>query len=495
MSRNRTVQVIAVVGASVLAAGCSAAGADRSGGDLSPAELVFANNDGDLTGAPAVARFVEMVEELSSGRLTVRVESDYGGEDRVIEGVAAGDADLGWSGTRGFDTVGIDAFQPLHAPFLITSYAAQAAVVQDLLAEELLGSLEPLGLTGLGLAADQLRMPAAVETPLLTPDHFAGLVMRTFPSEIQAEGIEALGAEPTTEGHPADGDGVEAIETMWWTYQEQHQAGYVPFVTHNAVLWPRTIAVFANSEALAALDDEARGWVEQAAAEAAEWSVEHAADEVDAHIESACTDGARIATATPDQLAELRSAVEPVYEAMRADEAQADTLQRIETLVAGATAEAPPQLPDGCAYQPGDENRPQQVEPPTAPGDSGDLPQGVYRYVLTEQQLLDAGAPPRDAQMNAGVFTWTLTDGEWRYEQAPTDQDAAESTGSACAGWYDVQDDVVIFATSTEIAGGDCAPPSWDARWSAEGDVLAWSDVSIPDFGFVFAPRGWERIG
>lgn len=492
MSRGRAAQLVALVGAAALAVGCTAAQGDRSGGAAAPTELVFANNDGNLEGAPGVAYFVQQVEELSGGRLAVRVESDYGGEDRVIEGVAAGAADLGWSGTRAFDTVGVDAFRPMHAPFLVGSYAAQAAVVQDPLADELLGGLEPLGLTGLGLAADQLRMPAAVAGPLLTPGDFAGLVVRTAPSETQVEALRALGAEPTTEGHPLDGEGVDAVETMWWTYQQNFQDSFAPFVTRNAVLWPRSVVLFANTGAMAELDDEARGWITEAASRAVAWSVEHADDAVAEHIRTACHGATRIATATEDQLAVLRSAVEPVYGAMRADEALADTLARIEEIVAGSIADPLADLPDGCAYEPGDEER---SDPRTAaltgPGRSGELPQGSYRYTVTVAQQVESGVDTDEARMNAGVFTWTLVEGQWSYEQVPEVPEATEKFGTSCAGWYDVRRDRVTFATSTEIAGGTCAPPSWEARWSVDGNTLTWSDVSIPDFRM----GAWERIG
>src|SRR5215510_10179662 len=115
-------------------AGCFAAGGDKSGGSSSPHELVLANSDGNLDGVPSVARFVQRAEALSGGKLTVRVESRWrGGEDepRVIEDVAAGRADLGWAGTRAFDLVGVAAFRPLHAPFLVGTYAAETAVVSD----------------------------------------------------------------------------------------------------------------------------------------------------------------------------------------------------------------------------------------------------------------------------------------------------------------------------------------------------------------------------
>ncbi|MFN0281914.1 MAG: hypothetical protein ACKVZ6_08085 [Kineosporiaceae bacterium] len=61
-----------------------------------------------------------------------------------------------------------------------------------------------------------------------------------------------------------------------------------------------------------------------------------------------------------------------------------------------------------------------------------------------------------------------------------------------CAGWYD---DAVAFTTTTHHTDGDCAPPTWSARWSAEDRLLTWSAVSIPDFAYVWAGKPWQRIG
>src|SRR5262249_22114292 len=142
-------------------AGCFAAGGDKSGGSSSPPELGLANNDGKLDGVPSVAPVVQRAAAVSGREVPGPGEARMGGgvewrwrggedEPRVIKDVAAGRADLGWAGTRAFDLVGVAAFRPLHAPFLVGTYAAETAVVSDhTLMRELLGALEPLGLSGL----------------------------------------------------------------------------------------------------------------------------------------------------------------------------------------------------------------------------------------------------------------------------------------------------------------------------------------------------------
>jgi TRAP-type C4-dicarboxylate transport system substrate-binding protein len=480
--------------------GCFAAGGDKSGGSVSPHELVLANNDGNLEGVPSVARFVQRAEALSGGQLTVRVESRWrGGEDepQVIEDVAAGRADLGWSGTRAFDLVGVAAFRPLHAPFLVGTYAAQAAVVSDhALMGELLGSFEPLGLSGLAVAADEIRFPAATTHPLRTPADFAGLRFATVASDIQAEGLRALGAQPTTAELTEQGltsGQLDGIETMWWTYNVHSYYTAAPFATANAGLWPRTLALFANTKTLEGLSEQERSWIEEAAEDAAAWSVEHAAEAEREPMAHACQSGARVVTATPEQLSALRQAAEPVYTSMRKDPAQGPILEKVEALASNAPPDPPLAVPEGCAYQPGDEKAiPAPVQPLSGPGDPGGLPEGIYRLEHTPAELTAHGETEESVRNNAGVITWTLRDGRWSNHPDPTYPNRFSTID--CAGFYDVSRDVATFTTTTVVAGGTCAPPSWTARWSIDGDTLRWSAVSGDEFAYVFGGEGWTKI-
>jgi TRAP-type C4-dicarboxylate transport system substrate-binding protein len=488
----------------VVTAGCTdGAASDKSGGPGPSRVLIMANNDlDDLGGAPAVARFVAQVAKRSRGRLVVQVRSGWRGggnnEVRVIRDVAAGRADLGWSGTRALDLVGVNAFEPLHAPFLVASYDAEAAVVTDPLAGQLLNSLRPLGLTGLALAADELRMPAAAAGPLLTPDGFRRLAFGTFASRIQAEGLSALGADPAdfTLLSSPDG-GLGGLETMWSPYQRNSLYVSMPFVTVNAVLWPRTVTIFANTERLRALGGAARGWVEEAAADAAAWSAAHARDLESGQIEDVCRRGARIATATGEQVAALRSAAGPVYARLRADPSLAPTLARVEALVASAKPDPPPEVPTTCRYQPGEESPPApRPVTLTGPGRAGGLPPGTYRYTLTYDELRAHGVNDRNARANAAVFTWTLRSGHWHSDAKLLRTDIPSGYGgNTCNGWYDVQGRTVSFTTVTRYASGECAPATWAARWSAVKDGLTVTLLTDRDLAYMYGGKTWRRIG
>lgn len=488
--------VAVAVAAVVALTGCSAGGGDKSGGSGQPRVLVLANPDGEnLAGAPAVQRFVDRVAELSDGKLTVEVKSPWraiGDEIAVIKDVGAGKADLGYAGTRAFDMVGVNDFQPLHAPFLVSSYAAQAAVVADPLVRELLDGLKPLGVTGLALAADQLRFPAGVAGPVLAPEDFTGRVFRTYPSKVQSDALRALGAQPTSEtiGALAASGRLGGFETMWWTYQVNGYYGTAPYVTPNAVLWPRTVAIFASDRTVNQLDDQAQDWINHAAADAATWSTTHAGEAEAEQMKQSCKSGARIALASDGQLTALRQATEPVYAAIRADRKLGAILTRVEALARGAARPAAVAVPEGCAYRPGES----PVMPPrtlTGPGEPGGLPQGVYRYTLTEAELRAVGYNAHDARNNAGVWTWTLRAGSWTMRHEPAH--AEVMVYSSCDGWYEVRGETVTFDATTHE--GRCVPPDWTARWSATGDGITWSEVSVPDFAPPFATKPWQTIG
>ena len=86
-------------------------------------------------------------------------------EQQVVRDVSAGEIDLGWVGTRVFDTLDVKSFQALTAPMLVDSYALENAVIESGITEEMLDRLDDLGVVGLGVLPDGLRKPIGVTDP------------------------------------------------------------------------------------------------------------------------------------------------------------------------------------------------------------------------------------------------------------------------------------------------------------------------------------------
>src|SRR5262245_48858308 len=118
--------LVAPVLAALALSACGGQDVLRAGGAAPPGVQgpTMANSNGSPDELQA---FVDQVEELSSGRLRIKLVNAWRrGEQHYEQGlfadVKAGKADLGWVGSRVLGNVGVTAFDPLHAPFLVDSY-------------------------------------------------------------------------------------------------------------------------------------------------------------------------------------------------------------------------------------------------------------------------------------------------------------------------------------------------------------------------------------
>lgn len=114
--------------------------------------------------------------------------------------------------------------------------------------------------------------------------------------------------------------------------------------------------------------------------------------------------------------------------------------------------------------------------------DGGDLPDGTYRFRLSDAYLVDHGLTPENAVFNHGVWTTVLADGRWTVDQvAPDVSDHVE-------GVYQVsgRDLWWRFHDAAELI---------HLRWSVTDDGdLVFEEVGepeVPDFQFDLV---WERV-
>ncbi len=323
-NRRRLAALCMVATAALGLAACSglSAGEDKAGGS-EPVVLRLANTNGQIDFTPAVEYFVKRVEELSGGDFRIEVVDDWGGfasdaEQQVVRAVSAGEVDLGWVGTRVFDTLGATSFQALTTPMLIDSYPLQNAVIEAGITEEMMPGLDGLGVAALGVVPDGLRKPIGVDGPILSPADWQGLTFGTLLSDGQAEAIRALGATPAqvngTEREAGLADGtIHGFETSIWVHQHNPSLPRLaPYVTSNVTLWPQMDVLLANPARLDELAADQREWIEQAAQDAATRSAVLAEKDAKA-VGDSCEAGARFAEASAEDLAALEAAFAPVY--------------------------------------------------------------------------------------------------------------------------------------------------------------------------------------
>jgi TRAP-type transport system periplasmic protein len=411
-NRIRLATLALAATAALAAAACAGGGdgQDKAGGTSQPHVLRLANTNGDLDFTPAVADFVDRVEELSGGNLRVETADEWGdfasdAEQQVVRDVAAGEVDLGWVGTRVFDTLDVKSFQALTAPMLIDSYALERAVIDSGITDRMMRALDELGVVGLGVLPDGLRRPIGVTEPLLGPADWRGLTFATLRSNGQAEAIRALGAMPAQVHREGREEGLEhgtiqGFETSIWSHRHDPElAVLAPYVTSNVTLWPQMDVLLANPARLEALTGEQREWLEQAAQEAARSA---AVTDTDARVvDQSCASGERFAEASDADLTALEAAFAPVYAELQRQPDTKAFLERIQTLKRATAPEAELAIPPDCTGK----------APEQTTGGTGTAPaylNGTYRYLLTQEDADKAGDPEKGLPE---VTTITLKDG------------------------------------------------------------------------------------
>jgi TRAP-type transport system periplasmic protein len=414
--RARLATVALAVIVAVVAGGCTGGGGsgDKAGGSGEPVVLRMANAYGDLQTAPVIGHFVSQVKERSGGNLRIQVASTWGdyaddAEQQVVRAVAAGKVDLGWAGARVFDTMGVTSFQALQAPMLIDSYALEQAVAASDMPGQMLQGLDKVGVRGLGVLADGLRKPVAVKHPVLGVGDWRGVTFGTLKSQGQAQAIRSLGATPMEvfrrSRNQALLDGrLQGLEMDLFVYEHGALAQPAPYVTANVTLWPQMDVLFANPGRLARLTEQQRGWLQQAAQDAA-GPAAALADRDAQSLKNACRSGARFANASPADLAALRGAFAPVYASLERDPQTKAFIERIQALKRSTSAEAPLAVPAGCT---GKASGQPAASTGTVPADLN----GVYRYTITKKDAIAAGAGD-DPDYPATNTVW-LNDGSFR---------------------------------------------------------------------------------
>ena len=304
-----------------------------------------------------LAPFASAVERVSGGRLRIRFVNEWGraqdrlsvderiavgdpgyGEANLIRDVQAGEADLGWAGSRAFDVVGDPDFRPLHAPMLIESYALELEVLNGELVEPMLESLEELGLRGVGVlprsaAAAPGDASAARTRRLVGYEH--GLFRRRADCALSARARGAPAAGPVR-GSITGLDGIEQHVAAIARNGYQRAA---PYLTGNVVLWPRPLVVFAGSS----VTPDQLGILRRAAREAVPAVLDAVRRDENEHLDVACRQGMQLATAPAAAVSALRQAFAPIYADLERDESARRAIAEIERV--GRDLGAPPTPP------------------------------------------------------------------------------------------------------------------------------------------------------
>jgi TRAP-type C4-dicarboxylate transport system substrate-binding protein len=303
--------------------------------------------------------FAREAARLSGGTLQISLRSELYGERpdkerRVARDLEAGRLPLAWDATRVWDTEGVTSFQGLQAPFLIDSVALMERVIASPLAAQVASDLGAKGVTGLGLAAINLRRSLGARKAFTSVAAFRGAKVNVITSTISEDILGALGAAPVdVGGGEVLGDAlrsgkVDAAETAIDVVFRNGYAEVAKYMSSNVVLFPKFASIDADTPKLAAHPAAER----DALAKAAAATGPHSAAQLKAleagDAAALCRQGIRFASATQAELDTLVAAEQPVYDALAADPVSADVIDGVRALKQQGDLESGLTIPAGC---------------------------------------------------------------------------------------------------------------------------------------------------
>jgi TRAP-type C4-dicarboxylate transport system substrate-binding protein len=458
----------------------SAVGQGDTRADQNPIVLTIATGEGAAIEAQG---FADAVADASGGSIEVRVDNksvngegvpDY--ETKVIQYVATGRAELGFVAARAFDTVGVDAFAPLQAPFLIDSYQLEAQVLASPSIQALLDATLPAGVIGIGYVQGPLRRPLAYTHSLLDIGDYHGARIGVRGSSLIEETMTALGATPDV-FPPGETNGLDGMEVHVAQIDLGKYDSGADSLTGNIVFWPRPGVIFANADAFEALTTGQQGLLREAgrrnlrASEAVVRSWEAGG------LAQICRRGLRIKMAPDGAMSRLRAAVQPVYDDLEANPVAKATIMAIEEI--NASLRAPP---DGVVCRvPAATPLPSQtlIESPIV---------GTWKTSYSKEEfqsspfITDAGELNDEA--NWGDFALTFA----------TDGHVTLAGGNAAAwgstsGTYSIDGDRVVLMFDEGGNRGE----AFAGRWSVFRDTLTFERVPPDILPTGYLVRAWTR--
>jgi TRAP-type C4-dicarboxylate transport system substrate-binding protein len=469
MGRNwRVAMAISVLSLAVLA--CSPDTASKAGGEAPPLVLQIGTND--FPGRPTSAQieeFAARVAEISEGRIQIVAEWDDGGRntpdwDQVVaRRVMSGELDMGNIPSRAWDTEGVTSLRALNAPFLITTDGLLDQVVSGDVADDMLSGLDEAGVVGLGLLPEGLRHPFGFAAPLVGPDDYDGVIIKSPTSATIEAMFHALGATVTD----AEID-TEAQAGMESGYRlDPHGQA-----TGNVVFFPKVNTLVINADVFDRLTDTQRGVLEQAAAETLQWSIETRVSDTE-EAAAFCEDGGSVVIADEASVAALEERVSPVYAELESDPQTRDLIAAIRQMK--QTVQVATATPTACGEvePPGEDS--EATGPSAEAGDvvSDEFPEGSFRVENTVESLMALGMNESDAFNYQGIWTLTFDRGAL----------AIEDPAGVCNGSYSVAEGRISLHLGSDTSCGSSANEVlFTAEWSTDGDELRFVElVSVAD--------------
>jgi TRAP-type C4-dicarboxylate transport system substrate-binding protein len=492
---------MAVAGLLALLPACgSDADGTRAGGvDPVPVTLRLGVPENDLAPyAPWVREFAAKTAEISDGSVRIEVLWDATqpwhpeAEVEIAEWVGEGELDLALVPSRAWTDLGVTSLAAVMTPFLVDSNDLVAHIVEDEVAEDLMADLPDVGVVGLALLPEGLRIPMSFGHALVAADDFEGLRIRVPASDYSDQVLRSVGASPITTQlspeHMREGEFHTAETSLEWFGNTQRPADTIVTYTANIVFFPKVQVLAANAGLLEGLGSDQRRALIDAAVAARTLAVREWPTLAES-AEKVCAGGGAVALAPPWEVAELAARTQGLVRELESEPTVRASIDRIRALKQTFAAVEPP---EPCAPET-DHRYDSFLEEHTVESVPADFPEGVYRLDLPREALEDLGLPPEAAKNARGLNTLEIRDGAFSWESPHGNPPTCEGTATDTHGVLVLHIERSCFFIDETVLV---------AQWRLDGDQLTFLPIVSGggidewdlEWGLHFITAPWTKV-
>jgi TRAP-type C4-dicarboxylate transport system substrate-binding protein len=461
-------------------AGCSGSGTTKAGSHA-PAKPVVLKFASVISGGQpdVLGTFAQEVDRRSHGNMSIRFlanwrPSDTRQEPETVDDVRRGRVDLAWVPARTWDWLGIHDFDALLAPFLVDSYASEAAVFRAGIPNRMLAAVRRAGVEPIGILPGPLRVLLDVHDLRLRPNDFRGRTVGVA-GALAAATFRTLGARTRNVYAQTPITGLDAIEMQPSSVANNQYDSTARYLVTNLVFWPRPLVLIAAPRVWHRLSPSQRRILTAASATAAAAGIRLARQNEGDGFRELCRRGRiHFVSASAAAVARLVRAEAPLYKRLASEPVTRTYLAEIARLKRGHAREPAARC----------------TKTPLSLGHAASVLDGVWNMHVTPDYLIHhhpsyLPPPPTEAlKLDSGSYHFVLRHGRVDYvHRAPLIQ--VHSTGV-----FVVRGDTIVFVW---IGGHDAGEGPNRYHWSLYRGALTFRPIGRVPAEFGLAP--WHRTG
>jgi hypothetical protein len=313
----------------------------------------------------------------------------------------------------------------------------------------------------------------------VTVHDYRGARIGVREGEVAKATFTALGATPV--GYVAGGpvSGLDGLELGFGTIKGNEYDRQAKAVTANVTFWPKPVTVVINRKVFESLTASQQAALRGAGSAVVSRQLDFTQGLSAEDGNVLCRRGLRFVRASNQDLAELRRAVQPVYDRIEGNAETRSLLQRILAMKRETRAAATPDSP--------------RCSPSSSAAGAADQTaaalDGVYRTSFTREELVKSPLLVNAAEVNDqnwGDFTLTFDHGRVTFTQR-NDVDSYSTSGT-----YTLNGKAITLS----FTEGGNAGETFAVRWSLYRDVLTFErDQSLGHIPTAYLVKPWRRVG